>query len=261
MPYSSSFIEQSFSHNSPTQTQTKAQVIIVLLFMALPSPQSTSQVPETEKDFDLLKCSKIENGKKEAEIHLVGYRFDPSEDQIVVFYLFNKILGRELPINDIIKEISVYEHDPDELPNDDFKHGVDCNEAFYFAYTEQVYSSRGKITRRTTKSGYWDLDGEEEEVRYRNGDITVGFEKVMVFHKGTAPNGIETDFSMHEYRVNPLIVPTHVLNDSIRAKIERYVVCRIIHEGVSNFPLTNFHQDGLLGLLKKQNQIDMTEIA
>ncbi|BFG16799.1 hypothetical protein CerSpe_030730 [Prunus speciosa] len=83
----------------------------------------------------------------------------------------------------------------------------------------------------------------------------------MVFHKGTAPNGIETDFIMHEYRVNPLIVPTHVLNDSIRAKIESYVVCRIIHEGVSNFPPTNFHRDGLLGLLKKQNQIDMTEIA
>lgn len=90
--------------------------------MALPSPQSTSQVPETEKDFDLLKCSKIENGKKEADVDLpTGYRFDPSEDEIVVYYLFNKILDRELPITDVIKEISVYDHDPDELPNGRFQ--------------------------------------------------------------------------------------------------------------------------------------------
>ncbi|XP_034201265.1 NAC transcription factor 29-like, partial [Prunus dulcis] len=212
-----SLIEQSFSHNSPTRTQTQTQT------------QTHTKA----------QCSKIENGKKEADVDLpTGYRFDPSEDEIVVYYLFNKILDRELPITDVIKEISVYDHDPDELPNGDFKHGCDCNEAFYFTYTEQIYSSEGKITRRTTKSGYWDLDGEEEEVKYGNGDITVGFEKVMVFHKGTAPNGIETDFIMHEFRLNPLIVPTHVLNDSIRAKIERYMVCRIIHEGISNYQPT-----------------------
>ncbi|BBG94308.1 hypothetical protein Prudu_002555 [Prunus dulcis] len=111
--------------------------------------------------------------KKEADVDLpTGYRFDPSEDEIVVYYLFNKILDRELPITDVIKEISVYDHDPDELPNGDFKHGCDCNEAFYFTYTEQIYSSEGKITRRTTRV------------------------------------------------------------------IERYMVCRIIHEGISNYQPT-----------------------
>lgn len=43
----------------------------------------------------------------------------------------------------------------------------------------------------------------------------------MFFHKGQppAPKGSISRFVMHEYRVNPTIVPVDVLNDSIRAKV------------------------------------------
>lgn len=86
--------------------------VFAIFFMAF-SPSASQK----KQDFDLLKCSKIDVGKKEEELKLpTGYRFSPDDDELVLFYLVNKILGRTQPITDVIKEIDLFEHDPDQLP-------------------------------------------------------------------------------------------------------------------------------------------------
>ncbi|PRQ40670.1 putative transcription factor NAM family [Rosa chinensis] len=200
--------------------------VFIIVFMAF-SPSASKK----KGDFDLLKCSKVDVGKKEKELKLpTGYRFSPDDDELVLFYLVNKILGRTLPITDVIKEIDLYENDPDQLPLDDYRHGTKCNEAYYFTNVEQIYSSEGKVTKRTTKGGYWKVTSEGKQVIYGDDKVVVGFKTSMLFNKGhvPAPKGSISSFVMHEYRVNPSIVPVDVLNDSIRAKIERFVVCKIV---------------------------------
>jgi hypothetical protein len=58
------------------------------------------------------------NGGEEEEEDLdlpIGYRFCPEDDELITHYLKNKLLGRPLSAN-IIRDIDLYEYDPDELP-------------------------------------------------------------------------------------------------------------------------------------------------
>lgn len=83
---------------------------------------SASQSADENEGFDLLKCSTVQGGKKHAEARLpLGYRFDPTGDEIVVYYLFNKIMDRAMPTYDLIQEVDVYERDPNQLPNGEFQ--------------------------------------------------------------------------------------------------------------------------------------------
>ncbi|XP_050374397.1 NAC domain-containing protein 41-like [Argentina anserina] len=193
-----------------------------------------------KEDFDVLKCTEVDNGKTQEELNLPkGYRFSPDDDELVLFYLFNKILGRPIPLTDVIKELDLYEHDPDQIPRGDYRHGTKGNEAYYFTNVEQIYSSEGKGTKRTTKGGYWKVTTEREQVTYGDDKVVVGFKTSMLFNKGHVPRRKLSSFVMHEYRVNPSIVPVGVLNDSIRAKIERFVVCKIVNKDVE---ILDMHQ-------------------
>ncbi|KAI3749942.1 hypothetical protein L2E82_20563 [Cichorium intybus] len=44
-----------------------------------------------------------------------GFRFNPTDEELVLYYLKRKICGRSLKL-DIIGEVDVYKWDPEELP-------------------------------------------------------------------------------------------------------------------------------------------------
>lgn len=57
---------------------------------------------------------------EEEELDLpIGYRFCPEDDELLTHYLANKLLGRQLSAN-IIRDIDLYEYDPDQLPIGEF---------------------------------------------------------------------------------------------------------------------------------------------
>lgn len=47
---------------------------------------------------------------------LPGFRFHPTDEEIVGFYLQRKILQRPLPI-ELIKQVDIYKYDPWDLPS------------------------------------------------------------------------------------------------------------------------------------------------
>ena len=49
------------------------------------------------------------------EIELPGFRFHPTEEELLNFYLRNMIYGKKLR-NDIIGFLNIYRHDPRDLP-------------------------------------------------------------------------------------------------------------------------------------------------
>lgn len=49
------------------------------------------------------------------EVDLPGFRFHPTEEELVEFYLKNKVLGKKLR-GDVIGVLNIYRHDPWDLP-------------------------------------------------------------------------------------------------------------------------------------------------
>ncbi|KDP41286.1 hypothetical protein JCGZ_15693 [Jatropha curcas] len=154
----------------------------------------------------------------------IGYRFSPYDYELILYYLLKKILDLPLPLN-IITEIDLHQYDPDQLPISEFSYGKP-GEAYFFTQRERKYSCNS-LSKRTTTTGYWKATGLDVKVFHKKLHIHIGFKKTMVFYWGKAPEGIRSPWIMHEYRLNPFLFPEAQQDDTLKSKIESYVVCRI----------------------------------
>ena len=70
-----------------------------------------------------------------------------------------------------------------------------------------------------TENGYYAIDPEgTDPIRWM--DKIVGYVKTLNFYQGNSPNGIETEWMVEEFRVNPEFVP---LNNNDRSTQEKVV--------------------------------------
>lgn len=53
---------------------------------------------------------------KVEDVILPGFRFHPTDEELVGFYLKRKILQQSLPI-ELIKQVDIYKYDPWDLPS------------------------------------------------------------------------------------------------------------------------------------------------
>lgn len=60
--------------------------------------------------------SKNDSSDKVDEVMLPGFRFHPTDEELVGFYLKRKIQQRPLPI-ELIKQVDIYKYDPWDLPS------------------------------------------------------------------------------------------------------------------------------------------------
>ena len=61
-------------------------------------------------DHERSECDKLE------EVMLPGFRFHPTDEELVGFYLKRKIQQRPLSI-ELIKQLDIYKYDPWDLPS------------------------------------------------------------------------------------------------------------------------------------------------
>jgi hypothetical protein len=57
-----------------------------------------------------------EEEQDDDELVLPGFRFHPTDEELVTFYLRRKVGGKRLSI-EIIKELDIYKHEPSDLPS------------------------------------------------------------------------------------------------------------------------------------------------
>ncbi|KAJ1411875.1 NAC domain [Sesbania bispinosa] len=150
-----------------------------------------------------------------------GFRFQPTDEELVFQYLKCKVFSCPLPAS-IIPEINVSKYDPWDLPGN-----CDEQERYFFSSKEAKYRN-GNRMNRTTKCGYWKATGSDKRISSPMCNGIVGIRKTLVFYEGKSPNGSKTDWVLHEYRL--VSVETSACNStqSYVNEIGDWVLCRIM---------------------------------
>ncbi|KVH89568.1 No apical meristem (NAM) protein [Cynara cardunculus var. scolymus] len=125
-----------------------------------------------------------------------GFRFHPTDEELVVYYLKKKASSIPLPVA-IIAEVDLYKFDPWELPS---KATFGDQEWYFFSPRDRKYPN-GTRPNRAATSGYWKATGTDKPILSSRGDQKVGVKKALVFYGGKPPKGIKTNWIMHEYRL------------------------------------------------------------
>jgi len=150
--------------------------------------------------------------------HLPGYRFSPTDDELVMFYLKRKIMGKKL-LTRPIAEVDIYNYHPRDLPG---KSSSTTNDlVWYFFCPSHIQNTSSRRRSRATDGGFWKTTGVDKPV-YHDSRI-VGKRKSLVFHNGRAPKAERTDWVIHEFRLeDPLADPNFSQNS--------YVICKLFEK-------------------------------
>ncbi|XP_030523160.1 NAC domain-containing protein 6 [Rhodamnia argentea] len=131
------------------------------------------------------------------ELELPGFRFHPTEEELLDFYLRNMISNKKLRF-DVIGFLNIYNYDPRELPG---LAKIGEREWYFFVPRDRKHGSGGR-PNRTTKHGFWKATGSDRKiVSLSDHKRVLGLRKTLVFYEGRAPRGSKTDWVMNEYRL------------------------------------------------------------
>ncbi|GAY39658.1 hypothetical protein CUMW_046110, partial [Citrus unshiu] len=126
-----------------------------------------------------------------------GFRFHPTEEELVGYYLKRKINSLKIDL-DVIIDIDLYKIEPWDIQARCNLGYDEQNEWYFFSHKDRKYPT-GTRTNRATAAGFWKATGRDKAVLSKNK--LIGMRKTLVFYKGRAPNGSKTDWIMHEYRL------------------------------------------------------------
>ncbi|CAL5188126.1 unnamed protein product [Lathyrus oleraceus] len=151
-----------------------------------------------------------------------GFRFHPTDEELVGYYLRKKIASQKIDL-DVIREIDLYRIEPWDL-QDRCRIGYEeQNEWYFFSHKDKKYPT-GTRTNRATMAGFWKATGRDKSV-YDKMKL-IGMRKTLVFYKGRAPNGQKSDWIMHEYRLES--------DENGPPQEEGWVVCRAFKKRATN---------------------------
>ncbi|XP_073305897.1 NAC domain containing protein 50-like isoform X2 [Primulina huaijiensis] len=148
-----------------------------------------------------------------------GFRFHPTDEELVRYYLRRKACGKPFRFQAVI-EIDVYKSEPWELAEYSSLKTRD-QEWYFFSPVDRKYGNGSRLNRATGK-GYWKATGKDRPVRHKNQAI--GMKKTLVFHIGRAPDGKRTNWVMHEYR----LCDTELERAGVAQ--DAFVLCRIFQK-------------------------------
>ncbi|MBA0571859.1 hypothetical protein Golob_002228 [Gossypium lobatum] len=160
----------------------------------------------------------MDDVEKVEDVMLPGFRFHPTDEELVEFYLKNKIQQKSLPIQ-LITQLDIYKYEPWDLP----KLAASGEKEWYFYCPRDRKYRNSARPNRVTRGGFWKATGTDRPIYSSDATKCIGLKKSLVFYRGRAAKGIKTDWMMHEFRLPSLSDKTLSANVMI-----------LIHSLVSN---------------------------
>ncbi|XP_019451462.1 PREDICTED: NAC domain-containing protein 92-like [Lupinus angustifolius] len=159
-----------------------------------------------------------------------GFRFQPTDEEIITCYLTQKVLNSSFSAI-AMGEADFNKSEPWDLPKK-AKMGEKDN-WYFFCQRDRKYPT-GMRTNRATQSGYWKATGKDKEIYKGKGNL-VGMKKTLVFYRGRAPKGEKTNWVMHEFRLEGKYANYNLP----KAAKNEWVVSRVFHKNtdVRKIPL------------------------
>ncbi|XP_052140255.1 NAC domain-containing protein 26 [Oryza glaberrima] len=157
-----------------------------------------------------------------------GFRFHPTDEEIITFYLAPKVVDSRGFCVAAIGEVDLNKCEPWDLPGKAKMNGE--KEWYFYCQKDRKYPT-GMRTNRATEAGYWKATGKDKEI-FRNHHMLIGMKKTLVFYKGRAPKGDKTNWVMHEYRLADASPPQPPPPPSSAEppRQDDWAVCRIFHK-------------------------------
>uniref|UniRef100_A0A0E0L6S2 NAC domain-containing protein n=1 Tax=Oryza punctata TaxID=4537 RepID=A0A0E0L6S2_ORYPU len=153
-----------------------------------------------------------------------GFRFHPTDEELVDYYLRKKVAARRIDLN-VIKDVDLYKIEPWDLQERCRINGAagsaaeEQNEWYFFSHKDKKYPT-GTRTNRATAAGFWKATGRDKPIyATKQHSLLVGMRKTLVYYRGRAPNGHKSDWIMHEYRLET--------SETAPPQEEGWVVCRV----------------------------------
>lgn len=165
---------------------------------------------------------RMSNKDDEEEVTLPGFRFHPTDEELVGFYLKRKVEKKSISI-ELIKQIDIYKHDPWDLPK---VGNMGEKEWYFFCLRGRKYRNSVR-PNRVTGSGFWKATGIDKSIYdgVNGRECTIGLKKSLVYYRGSAGKGTKTDWMMHEFRLPPADKKNNAKN--ITQEAEVWTLCRI----------------------------------
>ncbi|KAK9076943.1 hypothetical protein SSX86_005278 [Deinandra increscens subsp. villosa] len=169
----------------------------------------------------------------ENDMVMPGFRFHPTEEELVEFYLRRKFAKTFVSCEPVILlhgvDFCFLVGFPFNSVNNFTKALAAIGEKEWFFYVPRDRKYRnGDRPNRVTTSGYWKATGADRMIRTENFR-SIGLKKTLVFYSGKAPKGIRTSWIMNEYRL-----PQHETERLQKAEIS---LCRVYKRaGVEDHP-------------------------
>lgn len=171
---------------------------------------------------------------------LPGFRFHPTDEELVGFYLRRKVDKKAIG-TELIKSIDIYKHSPWDLPNA----GNNLGEKEWYFFCKRGRKYKNSIRpNRVTGSGFWKATGIDKAIYSHGGqgNHCIGLKKTLVYYKGNAGKGTKTEWMMHEFRLpnsqsslsyhHTSIFGTITTNNKVQ-EAEIWTLCRIFKRSVS----------------------------
>ncbi|CAL9081822.1 unnamed protein product [Musa textilis] len=179
-----------------------------------------------------------------------GFRFHPTDEELVLQYLKRKVHSSPLP-SSIIPDVDLSKYNPWDLPACG---GCGCEEVKYFFGLREARNPTRSRRNQAAGSGFWKATGKEKPVTASRCNQVVGMKKVSVFHRGKPP--AKTEWIMHEYRLaGPHATTTSDATHSTTAARWDWVVCRVFRKKRAAKTKTEVEEDN------RQDSSCVTQLA
>ncbi|KAI3806957.1 hypothetical protein L1987_22877 [Smallanthus sonchifolius] len=159
-----------------------------------------------------------------------GFRFQPTDQEIVFQYLLRKVFACPLPASIIPEIINICTFNPWDLP------GEWEQERYFFSKKEAKYG-HGNTVNRKSGDGYWKASGFDKHITRccnnnaisKKKDMITGMKKTLVFYK-SKPSTTRTHWIMHEYRIvhSPLSSTTTSNDNKYWIPMGNWVLCHVL---------------------------------